>query len=191
MNRKRGSHEGACYISADTLQPEDDLWDDIRKLQQHYGFHTFLIDEAHFLPDAPGLLKRLYDFLDVRVLFSSSVALAMRASAHDLSRRVRLLELHNFSFREYLHFSQDLHLPVCRLDDLAGGNWSAEHLRAGRFFEDYLVRGRTDKLVVEVGGKGKGREQFKGVKIDRKLIFAHTDVPDRGRLPLFLAGFLV
>ena len=341
------AHEDACYISADTLEPEDDLWDDIRKLQEHYGFHTFLIDEAHFLPDAPGLLKRLYDFLDVRVLFSSSVALAMRASAHDLSRRVRLLELRNFSFREYLHFSQDLHLSVCRLEDLAEGNWSAEHLRAGRFFEDYLVgggllpfaldepdpypfleniiekviardipsvvrlrvdelesvrrllrfigrsgvdginysslsrnlgitkykaeqyvdclekafilhrvlpegtnvirepkvlmappcrllyrerddaigglredffvemlqqagiqfnylkstrgaktpdylvSGGPDKLVVEIGGKGKGREQFKGVNIDRKLVFAHTDEPTGARLPLFLAGFLV
>ena len=341
------AHTDACYISADTLEPENDLWDDIRKLQEHYGFHTFLIDEAHFLPDAPGLLKRLYDFLDIRVLFSSSVALAMRASAHDLSRRVRLLELHNFSFREYLRFNQDLLLPVCRLDDLAEGNWSAEHLRAGRFFEDYLVgggllpfaldepapfpflesiiekviardipsvvrlrvdelesvrrllrfvgrsgvdginysslsrnlgitkykaeqyvdclekafilhrilpegtnvirepkvlmappcrllyrerddaigglredffvemlrqagiqfnylkstrgaktpdylvSGGPDKLVVEIGGKGKGREQFKGVKVDRKLVFAHTGVPDRGRLPLFLAGFLV
>lgn len=341
------THDNACYISADTLEPEDDLWDDIRKLQEHYGFHTFLIDEAHFLPDAPGLLKRLYDFLEVHVLFSSSVALAMRASAHDLSRRVRLLELHNFSFREYLHFRQDLQLHACRLEDLAEGNWSAEHLRAGRFFEDYLVGGGLlpfaldepapfpflesiiekviardipsvvrlrvdelesvrrllrfvgrsgvdginysslsrnlgitkykaeqyvdclekafilhrvlpegtnvirepkvlmappcrllyrerddaigglredffvemlqqagmdfnylkstrgaktpdylvgggpDKLVVEIGGKGKGREQFKGVKIDRKLVFAHTDEPAGGHLPLFLAGFIV
>lgn len=340
-------HEEACYISADTLQPEDDLWDDIRKLRKHYGFHTFLIDEVHFLPDASGLLKRLYDFLDVRVLFSSSVALAMRASVHDLSRRVRLLELRNFSFREYLYFRQDLKLCACGLEDLAKGNWSAEHLRSGRFFEDYLVSGGllpfaieepdpfpflesiiekviardipsvvkltvdeldhirrllrfvgragvdginysslsrnlgitkykaeqyvhclemafilhrvlpegtnvirepkvlmappcrllyrkpddaigglredffvemlrqagiefgylkstrgaktpdylvsggSDKLVVEIGGKGKGREQFKGVKIDRKLVFAHTDAPTGGRLPLFLAGFLV
>jgi len=272
---------------------------------------------------------------------------AMCASAHDLSRRVRLLELPNFSFREYLHFRQDLCLPVCGLEDLAGGNWTAEHLRAGRFFEDYLVgggllpfaleepdpfpflentiekviardipsvvkltvdeldhirrllrfvgragidginysslsrnlgitkykaeqyvdclekafvlhrvlpegtnvirepkvlmappcrllyresddaigglredffvemlrqagiefgylkstrgaktpdylvRSGPDKLVVEIGGKGKGREQFKGVKVGRKLVFAHTDVPVQGRLPLFLAGFFV
>jgi hypothetical protein len=52
------------------------------------------------------------------------------------------------------------------------------------------VSGGPDKLVVEIGGKGKGREQFKGVKIDRKLVFAQTDEPAGGRLPLFLAGFL-
>ena len=45
-------------------------------------------------------------------------------------------------------------------------------------------------LVVEVGGRGKGRQQFKGVTIDRKLIFADTDVPGDGRIPLFLAGFM-
>lgn len=340
------AHEDACYISADTLEPDDDLWEDIRTLQSHYGFRAFLIDEAHFLPDPTGLLKRLYDFLDVRVLFSSSVALAMRASAHDLSRRVRLLELPNFSFREYLTFREGLTLPACTLEDIEAGRWTSEHLRAGRFFDrylvgggllpfaleepdpfpflaniiekvvtrdipsvakltmdeldhirrllrfvgragvdginysslarnlgitkykaeqyvdclegafilhrvmprgtnvmrepkvlmeppcrllyreaedaigglredflvamlrqsgtefgylkstrgaktpDYLIGGGPDQLAVEVGGRGKGRQQFKGVKIDRKLVFAHTETPEKGRLPLFLAGFL-
>ncbi|NQT93500.1 MAG: ATP-binding protein [Lentisphaerae bacterium] len=339
-------HEDACYLSADTLELADDLWDIVRKLNEHYGFRTFLIDEVHFLPEASALLKRLYDFLDIQVLFSSSVALAMRASAHDLSRRVRLLELHNFSFREYVAFKQGVSLPVCSLQDLAAGAWTPEHLRAGRLFEDYLVRGGLlpfsldepdpfpflgsiiekvitrdiplvarltmdeldhirrllrfvgrsgvdginysslsrnvgitkykaeqyvdclekafilyrvlpagtnvmrepkvlmtppcrllyrdpddaigglredffvdmlrqaggefsylkstrgqktpdyliaggpDKLVVEIGGKGKGREQFKGVDIDRKLVFAHTDTPADGRIPLFMAGYL-
>jgi hypothetical protein len=45
-------------------------------------------------------------------------------------------------------------------------------------------------LAVEVGGRGKGREQFKGVTVDRKLVFAHSDVPEGNRLPLFLLGFL-
>ncbi len=339
------AHEDACYISADTLGA-DDPWNDIRNLREHYGFTTFLLDEAHFLPDATSLLKRLYDFLDVRVLFSSSVALAMHASAHDLSRRVRLLELPYFSFREYLTFRQDVDLPVCTLADLDAAAWTREHLRTAPYFEeyllrggllpfameepdpfpflqniiekvvardipsvarltidelehirrllrfvgraavdginysslsrnlgitkykaeqyvdclekafilhrifpegtnvirepkvlmappcrllyrgpddaigglredffvemlrqaghgfgylkstrgaktpDYLVHGGPDRLVVEIGGKGKGREQFKGVTVDRKLIFAHTDVPERGRIPLFLAGFM-
>ena len=340
------AHEDACYISADTLSPDDDLWHEIGKLKEHYGFNTFLLDEAHFLPVATGLLKQLYDFLDVRVLFSSSVALAMRASAHDLSRRVRLLELPYFSFREYLTFREDLDLPVCTLAELAEGKWLSDHLRAAPYFDDYLLRGGllpfaieepdplpflesiiekviardipsvarltidelehvrrllrfvgragvdginysslsrnlgitkykaeqyvdclekafilhrvlpegtnvvrepkilmappcrllyrepddaigglredffvemlrqarhefgylkstrgaktpdylvhggTDKLVVEVGGKGKGRQQFKGVTVDRKLVFAHADVPERGRIPLLLAGFM-
>lgn len=340
------AHEDACYLSADTLEPDDDLWDIVRKLNEHYGFRTFLIDEVHFLPDAAAVLKQMYDFLDIQVLFSSSVALAMRASAHDLSRRVRLLELHNFSFREYVAFKQGISLPVCSLQDLLETAWTPEHLRAGRLFDDYLVGagllpfaleepeplpflaniiekvigrdipsvarltmdeldhirrllrfvgrsgvdgisysslsrnigitkykaeqyvdclekafilyrvlpegtnvlrepkvlmappcrllyrdpddaigglredffvdmlrqagiefsylkstrgrktpdylivGRGEKLVVEIGGKGKGRQQFKGVDIDRKLVFSHTDAPANGHIPLFMIGFL-
>ena len=340
------SHEDACYLSADTFEPDEDPWDILRSLQQHYGFRTFLLDEVHFLPEATALLKRLYDFLDAQVIFSSSVALAMRASAHDLSRRVRLLELHNFSFREYVYFKQGGAPPRFGLQDLAEGKWTPEHLRAGAHFEDYLFRagilpfaleepeplpflrnildkviaqdiprvarlaldeldairkmlrfvgrsgvdginysslsrnigitkykagqyvdclestfilhrflplgtnvlrepkilmappcrllyrdrddavgglredfavamlrqagvefgylkstrgkktpdyliaGRPDKLVVEIGGGRKGREQFKGVKAGRKLVFAHTDTPAGGRIPLFLLGFL-
>ena len=52
------------------------------------------------------------------------------------------------------------------------------------------MHGGPDRLVVEIGGRGKGRRQFKGVTIDRKLIFADTDVPDAGKIPLFLAGFM-
>ena len=55
---------------------------------------------------------------------------------------------------------------------------------------DYLVAGGPDKLVVEMGGPGKGRQQFKGIEIDRKLVFAHTDAPTTSTIPLFLIGYL-
>ncbi|MDY6988793.1 MAG: AAA family ATPase [Thermodesulfobacteriota bacterium] len=338
-------HNDAFYLSADTLDQDDDAWGLIRKLNQQYGFRTFLLDEVHFLPDPTALLKRLYDFVDVHILFSSSVALAMRASAHDLSRRVRLINLHGFSFREFLTFTQGICLPPLELEQIAAGKWAPDHLRAGRFFDDYLQGGilpfsleepeplgflesiiekvitrdipsvvrlvvdelesirrllrfvgrsavdginysslsrnlgitkykaeqyvgclerafilhqvfpagtnvlrepkvlmtppvrllyrdvedavgglREDffveamkqagiqfqylkstrgaktpdylvedaptRLAVEIGGPGKGREQFKGVQIDRKLVFAHSPAPEKGRLPLFLLGYL-
>jgi predicted AAA+ superfamily ATPase len=338
-------HEDAFYLSADTLDSEDDPWELIQKLSKHYGFRTFLLDEVHSLPDPTALLKRLYDFLDIRILFSSSVALAMQASAHDLSRRVRLLDLRVFSFREYLAFVHDLALPSLGLEDVARRQWEPEHLRAGRFFDeylrggllpfsleepeplgflerivekvvtrdlpsvarlvvdelesirrllrfvgrsaidginysslsrnlgitkykaeqyvgylerafilhqilpagtnvlrepkilmapptrllyrdyedavgglredfaveamkqaglrfeylkstrgaktpDYLVADAGGRLAIEIGGKGKGREQFKGVEIDRKLVFSHGSAPEGPRLPLFMLGFL-
>jgi len=55
---------------------------------------------------------------------------------------------------------------------------------------DFLIEDANEKLVVEIGGRGKGRQKFKGVQIDRKLVFAHSPIPERGRLPLFLLGFL-
>jgi hypothetical protein len=339
-------HADAFYLSADTLDQDDDTWGLIRKLNQHYGFRTFLLDEVHFLPDATALLKRMYDFVDVRILFSSSVALAMQASAHDLSRRVRLLNLHGFSFREYLRFTQDISLAPLELEQIAEGQWEPDHLRAGRFFDnylkggilpfsldepepfdflerildkvitrdipsvvrlvvdeletirrllrfvgrsavdginysslsknlgitkykaqqyvdclekafllhqvfpagtnvlrepkvlmtppnrllyrdfedvkgglredyfveamkqagirfqylkstrgaktpDYLIEDAPTRLAVEIGGPSKGRQQFKGITIDRKIVFAHGPLPEKGRLPLFLLGYLV
>ena len=336
--------EDAFYLSADTLESDDDLWELMRSLTAHYGFRTFLLDEVHFLDDASALLKRVYDFLDVRVVFSSSVALAMQESAHDLSRRVRMFELRGFSFREYLSFAHGLELPRLSLEDVAKHRWTPEHLRAGTRFDaylrggilpfaldepeplvflegiidkviardipavarlmvdeletigkllrfigrstidginysslsrnlgvtkykaeqyvsllerafilrrvlptgtnvmkepkvvmtppcrllyrdwddalgglredffveamnqagvaleylkstrgaktpDYLVEIDGEKVAAEVGGRGKGRQQFKGVDIDRKLVFAHTDVPEGSRIPLFLLGF--
>jgi uncharacterized protein len=339
------AHDDAFYLSADTLDRNDAPWELIRKLNQHYGFRTFLLDEIHFLENPTALLKQLYDFVDIRVLFSSSVALSMQSSAYDLSRRVRLLNLHGFSFREYLTFAQGISLPPLEFEQIAAGQWTPEHLRAGRFFDDYLQGGilpfaleepeplgfleniiekvihrdipsvarlmvdeldsiqrllrfvgrstvdginysslsrnlgitkykaeqyvtflekafilqqvfpagtnvlrepkvlmtppnrllyrdledavgglREDyfveamkqsgirfqylkstrgaktpdylimdsptKLAVEIGGPGKGRQQFKGVSIDRKIVFAHSQVPGKGRLPLFLIGYL-
>lgn len=338
-------HDDAFYLSADTLDRNDDAWELILGLNRHYGFRTFLLDEVHFLPDPTALLKRLYDFMDVRILFSSSVALAMRASAHDLSRRVRLINLHGFSFREYLDFARSIRLPRLELEQIAAAKWEPDHLLAGRFFDEYLrggilpfsleepeplgflesiiekvisrdipsvfrlvidelesIRGllrfvgrsavdgvnysslsrnlgitkykaqqyveylerafilhqvfpagtnvlrepkvlmapptrllyrdledavgglREDyfgeamkqagirfqylkstrgaktpdylvddghgQIAVEIGGRGKGREQFKGVQVNRKLVFAHSPVPEAGRLPLFLLGYL-
>ncbi|MCU0305860.1 MAG: AAA family ATPase [Thermoanaerobaculales bacterium] len=337
--------EDALYLSADTLERGDDSWELMRSLSTHYGFRTFLLDEVHFLDGASALLKRVYDFLDVRVVFSSSVALAMQESAHDLSRRVRMLELRGFSFREYLSFAHQLEMPRLSLEEIADRRWTAEHLRAGRHFDaylrggilpfaleepeplvllesiidkvvardipavarlmvdeldtirrllrfigrseidginysslsrnlgitkykaeqyvsllerafvlqrvlpagtnvlkepkvvmtppcrllyrewddalgglredffveamtqggaaieylkstrgaktpDYLVEIEGQKVAAEVGGRGKGRERFKGVEVDRKLVFTHTTAPEGSRLPLFLLGFM-
>jgi len=55
---------------------------------------------------------------------------------------------------------------------------------------DYLIQDAPTRLVVEIGGPGKGRQQFKGVQIDRKLVFAHSPAPEGVRLPLFLLGYL-
>ena len=339
------AHDDAVYLSADTLAPGDDIWELIQTLSRHYGFRTFLLDEVHFLTEPSALLKRVYDFLDVRVLFSSSVALAMRESAYDLSRRVRLLELRGFSFREHLELAHDRVLPRLSLEEITNRQWTPEHLRSAHLFDgylrggilpfaldepeplpfleniinkvvtrdlpavarllveeldtiqrllrfvgrsgidginysslsrnlgitkykaeqytsylerafilqrifpagtnvlrepkvvmappcrllyrdwddaigglredffveamsqagigleylkstrgaktpDYLIVRKGEKLAVEIGGRGKGRQQFKGVEVDRKLVFAHGAVPEGDRIPLFTLGFL-
>ncbi|WP_456443289.1 hypothetical protein [Caldithrix abyssi] len=55
---------------------------------------------------------------------------------------------------------------------------------------DYFVRTKEGNFVVEIGGKGKGRLHFKGIKENRKMIFAHADQVGDLKRPLFLLGFL-
>lgn len=55
---------------------------------------------------------------------------------------------------------------------------------------DYLACSADQQMIIEVGGKGKGRSQFKGVTVARKLIFAHGGRTDGPVRPLHLQGFL-
>lgn len=54
---------------------------------------------------------------------------------------------------------------------------------------DYFIRDSQD-IVFEVGGKGKGRSQFKGRDIKTKIIFADGYDMTGIKRPLFLAGLL-
>ena len=60
----------------------------------------------------------------------------------------------------------------------------------GRKTPDFLMTTESGDWVVEIGGPGKGRTQFKGVRVDRKMVLAHDADSRRGAMPLFMAGYL-
>jgi hypothetical protein len=127
----------SLYLSADTLG-DLDLFETVTKLRDFYGIKVLLIDEIHFTPGYDAMLKKIYDFLDVRVIFTSSVALSMFASAYDLSRRVRLLTLYPFSFREYIYFKTGDLLEPLSLEQIALGEIPSRCLRYEYLFDTYL-----------------------------------------------------
>ncbi len=141
LEQMAAAHKDAFYLSTDTLDSDADLFQIVKDLSERYAYRTFLLDEVHFLSGAVGALKQIYDFLSVRMVFTSSVAMALQASAHDLARRVRLHTLDYFSFREYLSFRHGEKLERLSLDALLAGKISAEHLRTGRYFPSYLSGG--------------------------------------------------
>ncbi len=73
---------------------------------------------------------------------------------------------------------------------MAGMEYSYLKSTRGRKTPDYAVMLDGDELVVEVGGKGWGREQFKGFEKKKSLILSHTSETAGIKRPLFLAGFL-
>lgn len=131
----------SCYISLDTLPTDTDLYELLETLCERYGYHRFYLDEIHFIRDSLGALKKIYDFLEVRVIFTSSVALQIRESAHDLARRVRLHSLDYFSFREYLDFKHGERFSRLSLNDLLGVAIPPRYLRVADRLEAYLRGG--------------------------------------------------
>lgn len=76
---------------------------------------------------------------------------------------------------------------------LSGIPFSYVKSSKGKKIPDFSLEWDNRHIILEIGGKGKGRKQFKGTSYDQKLILYHseTDVSVSGdRLPLFLLGFL-
>ncbi len=132
--------ENSFYISADTLE-EDDLFEIVKILIERYKIKLLLLDEVHFQKDYQQELKKIFDFLNIRLVFTSSVSLSIFESSYDLSRRVKLLYLYPFTFREYLSFKKDVSLPLITLDAIIKKEWLSEHLLYEYAFVDYLKGG--------------------------------------------------
>lgn len=133
--------ENAIYLSLDTVDPDADVFDLVRTLAETYGYRSFFLDEVHYHPGVEATLKKIYDFLQVRLIFTSSMAMSLHRSAQDLSRRVRLVSLYPFSYRESHAFRRGELLPRLSLGDIIGRRWHADHLRATHGFDEYLRGG--------------------------------------------------
>ena len=141
LRQLRERSKDALYVSADALDRGDRLVDLVRFLLDRYGVRSFFIDEIHYLPDYAADLKELYDFLPVRIWFTSSVAGSLYGSATDLSRRVRKLEVQPFAFREFLEFAFAETLEPLPLAAALGNAVPPAYLRTGFRFTEYLTGG--------------------------------------------------
>lgn len=132
--------ENSFYLSADTLE-ESNLFEVVKILIERYEVKLLLLDEVHFQKGYEQELKKIFDFLNIKIIFTSSVSLSIFESSYDLSRRVKLLYLYPFSFKEYLFFKKDVSLPALTLDEIMKKQWLSRHLRYEYIFTDYLKGG--------------------------------------------------
>jgi predicted AAA+ superfamily ATPase len=129
--------ENAIYISLDSVDFEN-LFETVKELNRDYRYNVFFLDEIHFYKNYERDLKRIFDFLDVKIFFTSSVSLSLVSSAYDLSRRVKIYNMFPFGYREYLWMKEDKLLPKLTLSKIRRKEFSAEHLRAGHLFKRYI-----------------------------------------------------
>lgn len=107
------------YISADNIV--NPLFD-IAKEFSAYGGELLIIDEIHKADSFAHELKTIYDFLDIKVIFSGSSALEIENSKVDLSRRVLFYKLHSLSFREFLAIKFDTNIAKLTLKEILGNH---------------------------------------------------------------------
>jgi predicted AAA+ superfamily ATPase len=138
----------ALYISMDTYDKAD-LFDSLISIRKNHGVSLFLIDEIHFYNDFSGFLKKIYDFSDIQIVFTTSMALSFIDLKKDLSRRVRVLEMNVFDFREYLWFSEDKNIDEIDLGSLSERPIPIEYMGYEPQFIAYL-KGALFPFSIEV-----------------------------------------
>lgn len=88
------------------------------RFYQMGGKHLFL-DEVHKYPSWSKEIKELNDlYPDMRITFTGSSLLQIINADADLSRRVLSYTMEGLSYREYIHFYHDIHLPVYSLAEI-------------------------------------------------------------------------
>jgi len=141
------SQPDSFYVSVDTLEGLN-LYQLSGILADQYKIKTLLLDEIHFCKTYAKDLKKIYDFIDIRIVFTSSVSLSLFESAYDLSRRILLRFLYPFSFREYLFFLKDIEISAISIKDIMDDRWTSDHMRFSHLFDDYL-QGRLFPFSLE------------------------------------------
>jgi predicted AAA+ superfamily ATPase len=162
------------YLSVDQLDADESLFDIAKKLQETYKIKYLILDEIHYNHQYAADLKAIYDFLNLKVLVTSSIALKLEELSHDLSRRAKYFQLYPFSFREYIYFDQNKLLPQLSLKLALNKKWSSSHVKYGYLFKDYL-QGRLYPFTLD---EVSYQELFKNIL--NKII--KVDLPQIGKL---------
>ncbi|SFO87340.1 AAA family ATPase [Hydrogenimonas thermophila] len=131
------------YISADAIKI-DSLFD-IAKSFESEGGELLIIDEIHKFVGFELELKKIYDFLELEVIFSGSSALRIDNSKADLSRRVVIYEIEGLSFREFLELKSGNQIKTYSLEDILSHHidiaYDLSKYYTPKVFQEYLQYG--------------------------------------------------
>ena len=134
------------YFSADSIIASSTSLYDIADEFCKSGGKLLAIDEIHKYQDFEKELKEIYDFLDLKVIFSGSSALQLEHKKADLSRRAVLYRIKGLSFREFLELKLDIKLTSYKLEDILQNHIDISHdildkIKPFEYFKEYLQCG--------------------------------------------------
>ena len=132
------------YISADTLTITS-LFDVAEDFSKEDG-KVLVIDEIHKYQNFEIELKKIYDILDLKVIFSGSSALQIDHAKADLSRRAITHHVYGLSFREFLELSLSITLPSYSLEEILTNHINIAYELLEKFnlrlqFREYIKSG--------------------------------------------------
>ncbi len=132
--------EKSIYFSLDTIKEKFGLFDVIKELNQKYNIKYVYLDEIHNYSNWQFDIKKIYDLLDVKLVFTSSVAIEIVESKYDLSRRVTIIKMYPFSFGEFLYFKLDKQFEEINLNNLLKYNYN-KYLEYQTYYQEYISGG--------------------------------------------------
>jgi len=139
----------SLYISMDALFPGIDLFDLSKELSSNYKIKYLLIDEIHNHANWQMDIKKIYDFLDIKIVFTSSASIDIIRSKYDLSRRVVIMNMFPFSFREYLFFKKNALVDKMSLDEIRT-KYQELYTKVYTFepeFHEFCIRGALPSTI--------------------------------------------
>lgn len=134
------------YFSADSIITSTLSLYDIADRFSKSGGEVLAIDEIHKYNNFEKELKEIYDFLDLKVIFSGSSALQLEHKKADLSRRAVLYRVKGLSFREFLELKLEIDFDSYSLEDILINHIEiadtiTTKIKPFEYFKEYLQYG--------------------------------------------------
>jgi predicted AAA+ superfamily ATPase len=134
------------YFSVDSIISSGISLFDIAEEFSLRGGKVLVIDEIHKYINFEIELKEIYDFLDIKVIFSGSSAIVLKHKKADLSRRAVLHRVKGLSYREFLELSLNKKFPKFSMDDILSNHIDiaaslAKEFKPLQYFKEYLQSG--------------------------------------------------
>jgi len=134
------------YISCDHPMVATNSLFEIAEEAHKYGVKLIVIDEIHKSKNFSVDLKNIYDFLDIKIVFTGSSAISLEQSKVDLSRRALIYKLPELSFREFINLKENLELEPFSLEEILTNHTNIsskilQEIRPLKYFNEYLEYG--------------------------------------------------
>ncbi len=141
------ARNASLYVSLDSV------WLDAKEIYLLAEYHVqhggtrLVMDEVHYVKDWQRIIKNIYDdFKELKIAYTGSSLLRLKARQGDLSRRQVGYELPGLSFREFLKFEGIMDCSPVALEDVLSGHVAiareiARKVKILPLFERYFKSG--------------------------------------------------